>query len=115
MLIFIMMLAAALIVSCGSPSAGVSSQTAGSDSRFAVGTAPGSLEIADLNGDSLPGIFVANEQSNNVRILVNNAKGEFTLGKGALFPDGHLPNDVAVGDFYRDAKPDLALANHDQK
>jgi hypothetical protein len=114
-LIFAMTLAAALTVSCGTPSSGVTSPIARSDSRFPVGTAPGSIEIADLNGDGKPDIVVANEQSNNVTILLSDGKGEFTPAKGSPFPAGHNPNDIAIGDFNRDGKLDLAVANHEEK
>ncbi|MGH9873508.1 MAG: FG-GAP repeat domain-containing protein [Pyrinomonadaceae bacterium] len=114
-LIFAMMLSAALTVNCGTPSSGVTSPIAISNSHFPVGTAPGSVEIADLNGDGKPDIIVANEQSNNVTILLGDGKGGFTEAKGSPFPAGHLPNDIAIGDFNRDAKLDLAVANHEEK
>jgi hypothetical protein len=113
-LIFAMMLSAALTVNCGTPSSGVTSPKATSNSHFPVGTAPGSVEIADLNGDGKSDIVVANEQSNNVTILLGDGKGGFTQAKGSPFPAGHLPNDIAIGDFNRDGKLDLAVANHEE-
>ena len=114
-LIFAVMLSAALAVSCGTPSSGVTSRIATSNSHFPVGTAPGSVEIADLNGDAKPDIIVANEQSNNVTILLGDGKGGFTPAKASPFPAGHDPNDIATGDFNRDGKLDLAFANHEEK
>jgi hypothetical protein len=114
-LIFAVMLSAALAVSCGMPSSGVTSRIATSNSHFPVGTAPGSVEIADLNNDGKPDIVVANEQSNNVTILLGDGKGGFTQAKGSPFPAGHDPNDIAIGDFNRDGKLDLAFANHEEK
>lgn len=114
-LIFPMMLSAALTVSCGTASSGVTSPIETSNSHFPVGTAPGSVEIADINGDAKPDIIVANEQSNNVTILLGDGKGGFTQAKGSPFPAGHDPNDIAVGDFNRDGKLDLAFANHEEK
>jgi hypothetical protein len=114
-LIFAMMLSAALTVNCGTPSSGVTSPIATRNSHFPVGTAPGSVEIADLNGDGKLDIIVANEQSNNVTILLGDGKGEFTQAKGSPFPAGHAPSDIAIGDFNRDGKLDLAFANHEEK
>jgi len=114
-LIFAVILSAALAVSCGMPSSGVTSRIATSNSHFPVGTAPGSVEIADLNGDGRPDIIVANEQSNNVTILLGDGRGGFIQAKGSPFPAGHDPNDIAIGDFNRDGKLDLAFANHEEK
>ena len=114
-LIFAVMLLAGLTMSCGTHSSGVTSPSPRSDPRFPVGTAPGSVEIADLNGDSKPDIVVANEQSSDVTILLGDGKGGFTPSKGSPFPVGTLPNDIAIGDFNRDAKLDLAVANHEAK
>jgi hypothetical protein len=114
-LILAIIISAALTIGCGVPSSGVTSTAATSNSRFAVGTAPGIVEIADVNGDGKLDIIVANEQSNDVTILLGDGKGGFTQAKGSPFPAGHAPNDIAIGDFNRDAKLDLAFANHEQK
>ena len=114
-LVFVVMITAAVAVNCGTSSSRVISTPATENSRFAVGTAPGSVEIADLNNDGKPDIVVANEQSNNVTILLGDGKGGFAEAKGSPFPAGHDPNDIAIGDFNRDGKLDLAFANHEQK
>src|SRR5919107_402073 len=50
--------------------------------NFAAGPGPPSVAVGDFNGDSDPGLAVANFNSNNVSVLLNN----------------HTP--VAVGDSY---------------
>lgn len=97
------------------PSSEVTSTAAADNSRFTVGTAPGSVEIADFNGDGKSDVVVANEQSNNMTILLGDGKGGFTQAKGSPFAAGHAPNDIAIGDFNRDGKLDLAFANHEEK
>jgi len=42
--------------------------------RFATGSAPGSVEVADLNGDGKPDLIVANEQSQNVTVLLGDGR-----------------------------------------
>lgn len=84
-------------------------------SRFPAGTTPGSVAIADLNGDGKPDLAVANLKSNDVTILLGDGKGGFVPSQGSPFPAGNSPNDIAVGDFNGDGKLDLAFPNHDTK
>lgn len=114
-LIFAVIISAVLTVNCGTPSSGIISPTATSNSRFSVGTSPGVVENGDVNGDGKPDIIVANEQSNNVTVLLGDGHGRLTQAKGSPFLAGHAPNDIAVGDFNRDGKVDLAFANHEEK
>jgi FG-GAP-like repeat/FG-GAP repeat len=82
-----------------------------SDLRFAVGTGPGSVAIADFNRDGKLDIVTANEQSGGASVLLGDGKGSFSPAPGSPFPAGHAPNDIAVGDFNRDGCLDLAFAN----
>ena len=84
-------------------------------SRFATGSAPGSVEVADFNGDGKPDLAVANEQSQDVTVLLGDGRGGLTAAQGSPFAAGQQPNDIAIGDFNRDGKPDLAFANHEAK
>jgi len=91
--------------------AALSSQPAAS--RFAVGRGPGIVAVADVNGDGTPDIVTANEQSGDASVLVGNGAGRFAPAPGSPFPAGHMPNDLAVGDFNGDGRLDLAFANHE--
>ena len=114
-LTFSIVVSAALNISYGPGTSAAASTAAMGNSRFPVGSAPGVVEIADVNGDGKPDIIVANERSNDVTILLGDGKGGFTQAKGSPFPAGHAPNDIAVGDFNRDGRLDLAFANHENK
>jgi hypothetical protein len=83
------------------------------DSHFAVGTAPGSVTIADFNGDGKLDIATANEQSNDTSVLLGDGKGNFSPTPGSPFPAGHRPNDIVAADFNHDGHIDLAFANHE--
>jgi hypothetical protein len=112
-IIFVLLLAAApTTINCQVPSSGTASTTA-AELRFATGTAPGSVEAADFSGDGKFDIVIANEQSNNVTILLGDGKGGFRQSKDSPFSAGQLPNDIAIGDFNRDDKLDLVVANHE--
>jgi hypothetical protein len=114
-LAFTVMITAMITVNCGMPSSGVTSTAAATNLQFSVGSAPGSVEIADFNGDGKLDIVVANEQSDNATVLLGDGKGGFTEAKGSPFTAGQSLNDIAIGDFNGDGKPDLAFANHEQK
>jgi len=76
---------------------------------------PYSVEIADLNGDKIKDLVIANGEDSSVTILLGGVKGDFREAKGSPFPAGYMPNDIAIADFNKDSKPDLAFANHDRK
>jgi FG-GAP-like repeat len=84
-----------------------------SNLRIAVGAEPGSVAIADFNGDGKLDIVTANAASGDASVLLGDGKGGFSPAPGSPFPAGHSPNDIAVGDFNRDGCLDLAFANHE--
>src|SRR3569833_2142620 len=76
---------------------------------------PFSIEATDLNGDKIKDLVIATSEDNSVTILSGTGMGNFTEGKGSPIPAGSVPNDIAIADFNKDGKPDLAFANHTQK
>ncbi len=96
-----------LIASCSAP---LSSET-----HFAVGRAPGCVLVEDVNGDGKFDLVVANELGGDASVLLGDGNGGFSPARGSPFPAGHSPNDLAVGDFNRDGRIDLAIANHDEQ
>ncbi len=69
---------------------------------------PGSVALADMNGDGYPDIVVANDFSSTIGVLLSNKAGGFTL-KGD-YPTGVAgPRDIAIGDFNGDGKLDVAV------
>ena len=81
--------------------------------HFAVGRAPGSVLVEDLSGDGRLDLVVANEKGSSVSVLLDDGKGGFSASRGSPFPAGPSPNDLASGDFNRDGRVDLAIANHE--
>lgn len=76
-----------------------------------VGNEPGSVAVTDLNRDGKPDIVVANTASESIAVLLGDGKGHFQPAPGSPFPVGHLPNDIAIGDFNGDGNPDLLVPN----
>ncbi len=77
-----------------------------------VGKGPGPIAVADLNRDGKPDIVVANQESEDLSVLLGDGKGHFLPSPRSPFPVGHLPNDIAIGDFNGDGNPDLVIPNH---
>lgn len=83
---------------------------------FAVGYAPTTIVIADIDGDGKPDLAAGNQGGNSVSVLRNT--GTLGIISGASFVPsvsfsvGMSPYGLAVGDVDGDCKPDLATANY---
>ena len=75
--------------------------------------APGAVQLADLNGDGIPDLIVANSGSNNVLIYPGLGNGQFgpAVNGGHGFFAGTNPVGITVADVNGDGKPDLVVAN----
>jgi len=68
-----------------------------------------SLTTADLNGDGILDLAVANSASNTVSVLFGNGDGTFQTSMS--FGTGANPTSVAISDWNGDGRLDLAVAN----
>ncbi len=95
---------------------GATTPTFSTKTDFNTGSSPITVVAKDLNGDGKPDIAVANQNSENISVLVNtttpgattptfSAKTDFTTGKG------NIPVFLAIDDLNGDGKPDLAVTN----
>jgi Flp pilus assembly secretin CpaC len=99
---------------------------------YAVGVNPDAVAIADVNGDGIPDLIVANHgdgttANGTISILLGVSGGTFDTQTqftvpGLTFPAGtasttfSTPTAIAVDDFNGDGKPDIAVtdsANND--
>src|ERR671913_442838 len=78
--------------------------------NFGVGDEPRSVAVGDFNNDTILDLAVANQNSDNVSILLGNGNGTFVT-PAVNFGAGDGPTSVAVGDFNNDTILDLATAN----
>jgi len=76
--------------------------------RFQVTSGATAIAVADINGDSRGDLVVAAYTS--VDILYGNGNGTFQDAR-SIVPNGFNAFYVAAGDFNRDGKQDLALAD----
>jgi FG-GAP-like repeat len=75
----------------------------------------GALGVADFNGDGKLDIAAIDWNTQKVQIFLGNGDGTFTVA-GLFDVDTNSepgPADMVVGDFNKDGKPDLAVANYD--
>lgn len=81
---------------------------AGPGSPISAGSGPRSIAVGDLDGLPGPDLVVANENSNDVTILLNDGSGAFAAAAESPFPVGQSPFSVGLGDL--DSQPGLDLA-----
>ena len=79
---------------------------------FYTGTNPTGFTVADVNGDGLPDLLVANTGSNDVSVLLGQgSRSTWTLTPGPRIKTDAGPAAVIVGNILNDGHPDLAVAN----
>jgi hypothetical protein len=80
-------------------------------SAVRTGGGPSSVAVGDFDRDGKQDLAVANFYSDNVMIRLGNGAGGFPDSRVSTVGAGDEPQHVAIGDFNRDGKPDLAVAN----
>ena len=81
---------------------------------YFVGTAPASLTVADINGDGIPDMLIANQGSNDVSVVFGSydANGDWVgIAGPRLKSGGDGPIAVIVRDLNGGQVPDLAVVN----
>jgi len=80
-------------------------------SPVSVGPFPFGIVAGDFNGDSRLDLAVTNQGDGTVSVLLGDGSGGFAPAPGSLVSVGGEPYAVAVGDFNRNGKLDLVVAN----
>jgi hypothetical protein len=80
---------------------------------YTAGSGPASVAVGDMNGDGVPDLAIANYGDNTVAVLLGNGDGTFrpVPGLPVYLGSGAQPRSVAVGDFNRDGRLDVVVAN----
>jgi FG-GAP-like repeat/RTX calcium-binding nonapeptide repeat (4 copies)/Putative Ig domain len=86
----------------------LSGSFAASTSTLSVGNAPTSVASADLNGDGIPDLVVANYRDNTVQVFLGNGDGTFQSPETYSVPNG--PSSVIVADV-GNGSPDILVAS----
>jgi hypothetical protein len=77
------------------------------NSPFAVGRAPQSIALDDVNDDGAADVVTTDFFADAVRVLLGDGSGGFTPAPNSPFPVGQSPGPVAVGDVNDDGTPDV--------
>ncbi len=77
----------------------------------AISTGAKSVATADINGDGKSDLVTIDVANSRVAIWLGNGNGGFTQATGSPYGVGSGPTSVAIADFNRDGRPDLAIAN----
>ena len=81
--------------------------------NYAAGSGPGSVAVGDFNGDGKLDLVVANSAANggtpSVGLLLGHGDGTFQTAVD--YTAGVQPQWLAVGDFNRDGRLDIAVAD----
>jgi hypothetical protein len=85
--------------------------TQASGSPIAAGNNPGTITAADINGDGIVDLAVANYTDGTVTILLGTGDGHFTQPSTSPVTVGSAPINIEVADFNSDGIPDLAVVN----
>lgn len=74
------------------------------------GVAPEAIAVDDFNGDNILDIVTANNDTNNVTVLLGDGKGGFGIPTShALLADFLSPKAMVLGDFNNDGILDVAV------
>src|SRR5207253_1184638 len=76
-----------------------------------VGTDPHGISVGDFNRDGRDDLAIVNSRSNNISILLGNGNGTFGPATNLSSFLISSPEAVAIADFNRDGKLDLAIAD----
>jgi hypothetical protein len=82
-------------------------------SPFVVGEQPETVAVGDFNGDGIPDLAAADDESGTVSVLLGNGAGGFTAAPGSPFLGalGIDPIAIVVGDFNGDGIQDIATVD----
>ena len=83
----------------------------GVEPTVAVGDAPVSVALADLNNDGVLDLVAANRDDDTLSVLLGDGDGSFTAAAESPLVVGDGPEMVIAVDLDGDHRPDLAAAN----
>jgi hypothetical protein len=81
--------------------------------NYGVGNNPTPVAVGDFNGDGKLDLAVVNTGDNDVSVLLGKGDGTFQAAVDYPASPGSQPSSLAVGDFNRDGRLDMTLADYE--
>lgn len=78
---------------------------------LSAGSVPEGVVIADFNGDSVPDIAASASFQDKVSVFAGSQAGTFAAPQDVALTPGSSPVGLAIGNFNKDGRIDLATAN----
>ena len=95
-----------------STSGSITSASFATPNTYVTGNGPHYAKIADMDGDGLPEVLVANLGFNSISIYKNQSiPGVISFASPVSISTTGGPIDLSIADFDRDGKPDIAVVN----
>jgi hypothetical protein len=105
------LLAALVLFQIGAGSVSAQTIRFAAHKDYSSGHRPASVAVGDLNGDLVQDLALANSGDDSASVLLGNGDGTFQPARWVNLGQGAGPQSVAIGDFNRNGRLDLAVAN----
>jgi hypothetical protein len=80
---------------------------------YQTGSTPGSIAMADLNGDGKLDLATSNATANTISVFRNmSSSGTISFDTRMDYASGNGTGNIAIGDINTDGKPDLFVNNY---
>ncbi len=78
-----------------------------------TGSGPASVVVGDINSDASADILVANQESNDISVLLGSGLGDGSFSTDRFASGGSWPGDIELADLNHDSHLDVVVLNRE--